>query len=119
MRKIIKKAIGTAGLLGLLLSPNLTNSEEKGNLDVSKILTVSATEYVQSKGKRLTDYEFYGVGGILDWNNFEGCKEVILLKQEKGYIPKNIEVVVAYTEVTGPRYISCNGTGLIPKKSKK
>ena len=86
-------------------------------IPLEKILTVSASEYCQSVGKELKEYELKGV-------HLETGKEVLFQKEFAQIVPSDAEVVVGYQmgiEAAGgllARYTALygSGTALIPRK---
>jgi hypothetical protein len=68
---------------------------------LQKILTVGATEYCQSKGKNLADFNLVGVNG---------CSTSDLIHN----LPNNTEVVVGYTGDMDTYF----ATALVPKEKK-
>ena len=80
----------------------------------TEILTSSARDYAESRGKRLSDYEMKGVQG----RTFLTHCFVELLKEA----PKNTEVIVDYkyqpisVAFANLSVDACQGTALIPKK---
>jgi hypothetical protein len=78
-------------------------------MNMEKVLTISAKEYVETVGKSLGDYIAVGVHAINTYT--AGTKNSFINK-----IPVNAEVVVNYT--IRDAYGSCeSGTALIPKNN--
>lgn len=77
------------------------------NFPESKILTISARDYVESKGKKLQDYDMIGASGV----SVPSCTSERVWK-----VPKGSEAVVdckpknVYVEI---------GTALVPKDKTK
>lgn len=84
-------------------------------IDTSKILTVSARDYVKSRGKILNNYDMHGIQISRQSGNIENFLEKV---------PDNSEVVVDYTfrmqnisDNTIPKFLyTASGTALIPKR---
>ncbi len=74
-------------------------------IDISKILTISASEYVESKSRKLSDYKYLGV----HLNTFEGIKDF------SDKVPGIAEVVVGYFVTSRRTFELHRGTALIPK----
>ena len=80
-----------------------------------KILTISATEYTMMVGKKLSDYEPFGIYSIVgqgDKNN--------LFRSFVDKIPENAEIVVDFVGRISWGPMACGfvalGTALIPKE---
>jgi hypothetical protein len=83
---------------------------KKKKIGLEKVLNCSASEYVESVGKNLGDYELVGV------HHAEYESDA---KHFVKYIPKNAEVVVNFTQhYLDDSYYYANGTALIPKNLK-
>ncbi|MBI5064656.1 hypothetical protein HZA97_00330 [Candidatus Woesearchaeota archaeon] len=94
------------GLGGCGIGPSTQIPEKTAsNFPREKIFTVSARDYCDSIGKKLSDYKMVGVMG----NN---------LSQ---YIPEGTEAIVDYDfDISGTQNMTWNyesGTALIPKKN--
>ena len=105
---VLNKKLGMVALAGTLAFPVGVNATE--------VLTSSARDYVESIGKKLSDYDMKEVHANYTgyWGNID-CRE--LLK----YIPNLSEVIVdfistSYATTFSPPVISCSGTALIPKR---
>jgi hypothetical protein len=100
------------------------------SIDLSKILTVSADEYVRSKSKEgtilsLFNYDMVGVQSAGDWsqditanNNTKDYGSLPQAQFAKN-VPDNAEVVVNYSANVsisrGSNRYTAQGTALIPK----
>src|SRR3989344_3859633 len=76
---------------------------------LENLLTVSARDYCESVGKKLSDYEMRGV-------HREGFSE---LKNFAKMVPENAEVVVDYVFIRSSNtgnYMNASGTALIPNE---
>ncbi len=101
----LNKALSAIVLTGTLTFSNIANAIE--------VLTSSARDYVESVGKKLSDYDMKG----LDASNFIGyCSSALLRKA-----PENTEAIVDYRAylsniLLGTSILDiCMGTALIPK----
>ena len=77
---------------------------------LEKILIVSARDYCESVGMKLSDYKMRGV--------HQECFSK--LESFAGNVPPNTEVVVDYVfKIINKSYLSASGTALIPKPPKR
>ncbi|MEK6900217.1 MAG: hypothetical protein AABX05_03775 [Nanoarchaeota archaeon] len=83
-----------------------------GPFPLERILTVSARDYCESAGKKLSDYEMIGVHGTA----FLDCGKYSQL-DFTNKIPRDTEVIVDYKflPVGSNHTLSVSGTALIPK----
>ena len=85
------------------------------------VLTISASAYVESVGKKLTDYNFRiisvrsGYGGYENYRTYEGCLERMTREGER----INAEIIVDVRFAEDESYHYQRGTALIPKKKKQ
>jgi hypothetical protein len=78
---------------------------------LEKILTTSARDYVESRGKRLADYELIGVHFELHMGNVSQFGEL-------GVFPEDAEVVTDLRVAYNPGFnIYVDGTALVPVKN--
>lgn len=91
------------------------------SVELSKILTVSARDYVDSQGKVMSNYEMVGVG-ISEYAGNSGKFSVSPKEALANVVPEGTEVVVDYRSLgfhnkyQDEDYCEANGTALIPRK---
>jgi len=78
-------------------------------IDIEKILTISASEYVEMSGRSLRDYEASGVH-TSSINDIE--------KNFARLVPDGVEVVVGYRMSLSEGYAAAYGTALIRKPTE-
>lgn len=104
------------------------DEKKKKIFPLDKILTISANEYCENKGKKLTDYELKGIHHMWDYV-YKELSETIPDKAVEGFakvVPSDAEIVVKYTphgygdlkeNIFHNRLtMGASGTALIPKK---
>lgn len=86
----------------------------KMSFELEKILTLSAKDYCDMNGKKITDFEPKGIHIRITFAHIES-KEPLLIFAER--IPSATEIVVNYTATTNNSYYYASGVALIPKKN--
>ena len=107
MKNIGKLVVASTFSAGLVLVPNILHAIGEAN-----ILNVSPSDYVQSVGKKLSDYNMVGVHSNAAREN--NC--LFGLAREVNQKFPTAEVVVNFT-YNHDNWQICYGTALIPKKS--
>jgi len=98
----LSNLISAIGLTGLLLNPSSSFA-----LDKSQVISSSARDYVESVGKKLSDYKLVGVH--VNGNKIRGdCPEKLTIN-----LPKGTEFIVEYKRFNS---MNCRKTALVPKK---
>ena len=106
MKNLITNLIKNPIISTLLVASLIIPSSSFG----IEVIPSSAREYVESREKRLSDYEMKGV-------NFGDTKIVDCAYQLKSKAPLNTEVIVDFNESVGHNNKDiCYGTALIPKR---
>ncbi len=107
MKNIGKLVVASTFSAGLVLVPNILHAIGEAN-----ILNVSPSDYVQSAGKKLSDYNMFGVHSGASRES--SCLVGLVREVNKNF--PTAEVVVNFTYNHGNWQI-CYGTVLTPKKS--
>jgi hypothetical protein len=84
----------------------------KIKINAELVLTISASDYVQTIGKKLSNYKAVGTHDIDCSGDTQESRFSYGNEEIKYYAPKNTEVIVNYIAQS-----NC-GTALIPKKLK-